>query len=222
MRQNDGPALRLEVRAMALDLDRLMREYAARRMELDRSGTYFLGNIDDDEAERFSKSLIIMAGMRSAAPPNDRQINVFINSGGGSVGAGLAMIEMLYRVKRDFGVHIRTVITGYAYSMGAVVAQAGDCRVMGKLSTLMLHSGSWVIAGKDQQIFEDYRKLSDHYKEVIGNLFAGRTRRHDPKWWVRYIYSGRDRFLSAQECLELGLVDVVTPEVFGDASKCTP
>lgn len=207
---------------MALDLERLMHEYAARRLELDRSGTYFLGAIDDEEAERFSKSLIVMAGLRSTAPVQDRQINVFVNSGGGSVGAGLAMMEMMYRVKRDFGVRIRTVITGYAYSMGAVLVQAGDCRVMGKLSTLMIHSGSWVIAGQDQRIFEDYRKLSDHYKEIISGLFASRTGRHDARWWAKYIYSGRDRFLSAQECMELGLVDVITAETFVESAQCTP
>ena len=57
----------MEFYAVALDLERLMREQAARRMELDRFGTYFLGRIDDEEAERFSKALIVMAGMRAAS-----------------------------------------------------------------------------------------------------------------------------------------------------------
>ncbi len=207
---------------MALDLETLMREQAARRIELDRFGTYFLGSIDDDEAERFSKSLIVMAGMRARAKAEDKQLNIFINSGGGSVGAGLAMMEMMHRVKRDFGVRIRTVITGYASSMGAILVQAGDCRVMGKYSTLMLHSGSWMSAGEDQRIFEDYRKLSDHYKQLIGNMFAERTGHRDAKWWIRYVYSGRDRFLSAQECLKLGLIDVVTEDEYSEAAGCTP
>ena len=207
---------------MTLDLDRLMREHAARRAELDRYGTYFIGSIDDDEAERFSKSLIIMAGLRSSGRPEDRQLNVYVNSGGGEVGAGLAMMEMMFRIKRDFDVRIRTVITGYAYSMGAVLFQAGDCRVMGEFSTLMLHSGSWMISGQDQRIFEDYRKLSDHYKHIVGDLFAKRTGHQDAAWWIRFIYSGRDRFLSAHECLELGLVDLVTGEKYFDQGQCSP
>ncbi len=207
---------------MALDLERLIHEQAARKLELDRFGTYFLGRIDDEEAERFSKALIVMAGMRAGARAEDKQLNVYINSGGGSVGAGFAMMEMMYRVKRDFGLRIRTVITGYAYSMGAILVQAGDCRVMGKYSTLMLHSGSWMIAGEDQRVFEDYRKLSDHYKALIGGMFADRTGRRDARWWIRYIYSGHDRFLSAQECLKLGLIDVVTDETYNDSVVCTP
>ena len=137
-------------------------------------------------------------------------------------GAGLAMMEMMHRVKRDFGVRIRTVITGYAYSMGAILVQAGDCRVVGKYSTLMLHSGRWMIAGEDQRIFEDYRKHSDHYKQLIGSMFAERTGHRHAKWWIRYVYSGRDRFLSAQECLKLGLIDVVTEDEYSEAAGCTP
>ena len=113
------------------------------------------------------------------------------------MGAGLAMTEMMHRVKRDFGIRIRTVITGYAYSMGAILVQAGDCGVMGKFSTLMLHSGSWMLAGEDARVFEDYKKLPDHYKALVGGLFADRTGSHDVRWWIRYIYSGHDRFLTA-------------------------
>ncbi len=163
-----------------------------------------------------------MAGMRAASRSDEKQLNVYINSGGGSVGAGLAMMEMMHRVKRDFGIRIRTVITGYAYSMGAILVQAGDCRVMGKFLTLMLHSGSWMLAGEDARVFEDYKKLSDHYKALVGGLFADRTGSHDARWWIRYIYSGHDRFLTAQECLKLGLVDVVTGETYNDSTACSP
>lgn len=87
--------------------------------------------------------------------------------------------------------------------------QAGDHRSMGPLSTMMLHSSSWVLAGEDEKIFRDYQKLSEHYQNVTSQIFAQRTGRHDARWWRRFIYSGRDRFLGAEECLELGLVDEI-------------
>jgi ATP-dependent Clp protease protease subunit len=139
----------------------------------------------------------------------DLPLTVYINSGGGSVGAGLAMIEIMARVRRQYGLVIHTVVTGYAYSMGAILFQAGDRRIMGEFSTLMLHGTQWMLVGEDEKVFKDYLKLATHYQDVIGGLFAQRTGLHDTEWWRDFIYNGRDKFLSPKECLELQLVDEV-------------
>ncbi|MSQ33428.1 MAG: hypothetical protein EXR60_03265 [Dehalococcoidia bacterium] len=190
------------------ELEQMIATYRARKDELDRQGAYFLSDITDEEAERFSKSLLIMAAQLKGRGPNPT-ITVYVNSGGGSVGAGFAMMEMIYKVRRDFGVRVNTVVTGYAYSMGAIVFQAGDRRLMGHFSTLMLHSVNWVVSGEDTRIFKDFQKLATHYQTLIGELFAQRSGKHTGRWWRNYIYSGHDRFLSSQECLKLGLADEV-------------
>jgi ATP-dependent Clp endopeptidase proteolytic subunit ClpP len=189
------------------DLDNLLRGYAERRAELDRAGVYFVSDINDAEAERFSKSVLLMAIERRNR--RDLPLTVYINSGGGSVGAGMAMIEMMARVRRQYGLVIHTCVTGYAYSMGAILLQAGDRRIMGEFSTLMVHGTQWLLAGEDEKVFKDYYKLATHYQDVIGSLFAQRTGQHDASWWRDYIYSGRDKFLSPQECLDLHLIDEV-------------
>src|SRR3989304_1555838 len=107
-------------------IEDLIREYAARKAELDARGVYFLRDINDQQAELFSKAMVVMASERHGRP--DASIIVYVNSGGGSVGAGLAMMEMIHRMRREYGVQISTVVTGYAYSMGAIVVQAGDDR----------------------------------------------------------------------------------------------
>lgn len=193
------------------DIDALMRDHQARREMLDRFGVYFIREINDQEAERFSKSILLMAGMMASIQRSGRanQLTIYINSGGGAVGAGFAMMEMLYKVKRDYGISVKTIITGYAYSMGAIIFQAGDHRAMGYFSTMMLHSPSWIVSGEDHKIFQDYERLSAQYQKVIGELFAKRTGNHSAAWWKKFIYSGRDRFLSPRECLNLGLVDEV-------------
>lgn len=190
-----------------LDLDQLLRGYSERRAELDRAGVAFVSDITDAEAERFSKSVLLMAIERRNR--RDLPLTVYINSGGGSVGAGLAMIEIMARVRRQYGLVIHTVVTGYAYSMGAILFQAGDRRIMGEFSTLMLHGTQWMLVGEDEKVFKDYLKLATHYQDVIGGLFAQRTRLHDAEWWRDFIYNGRDKFLSPKECLELQLVDEV-------------
>jgi len=181
--------------------------YNSRSDFLDQLGIYFLRDIDDVQAERFSKTMLVIASIFKREP--GRRITVYINSGGGSVGAGFAMIETIFRIKREYGVPVDTVILGYAYSMGAIISQAGDNRSMGFFSTMMLHSSSWTILGDDQKIFSDYQKLSKLYQSRIGELFHRRTKMHSVSWWTRFIYSGRDRFLSSAECLDLKLVDEV-------------
>ena len=114
------------------------------------------------------------------------------------------------------GVRIDTVVLGYAYSMGAIVLQAGDTRTIGRFGTLMLHSSQWMISGEDERVFKDYQRLSAHYQEVVAQLFAARTGQRDSAWWRRYIWSGRDRFLGPDECLQLGLVDRVEEPILVD------
>ena len=188
-------------------LEDLIAEQTNRQAFLDQVGVYFIREINDQEAERFSKSMLVIATHLKGH--GDQRITVYINSGGGSVGAGFAMMEMMYKIKRDFGIPVDTVVLGYAYSMGAIIAQAGDRRSMGFFSTMMLHGGTWTVSGEDQKIFTDYQKLATLYQQKIGELFQRRTCMHTTRWWANFIYSGRDRFLSASECLKLSLVDEI-------------
>jgi len=168
---------------------------------------YLFRDIDNGEAERFCATLWSAANSLVQVPGS--RIVVLINSGGGAVGAGFAMIEMMYKVKRELGVPVDTIILGYAYSMGAVLFQAGDHRSMGYFSTMMLHSASWQVSGRDSTVFTDLKKLSDLYQRITADLFYRRTGFRSKEWWRRFIYSDKERYLSPQECLKLGLVDEV-------------
>ena len=199
-------------------LEDLLAHYASRRADLDRMGAYFLGTIDETEAERCCKTLLLMAIERQASNALADPLTLYINSIGGAVGAGLAIIEMVARVRRQYGVVVNTAITGYAYSMGAIVFQCGQTRSMGRASTMMLHGAHWTLSGEEDRVFKDYLKLANHYQRLIGGLFARRTGRHTAEWWTDFIYSGGDRFLSADECLELGLVDEIVDDAIGQPS----
>ncbi len=192
-----------------IDLNQVLLHNLERQRYLEANGIYFIGDITDEAAERLGQTLVAMCVERESRP--DKPVTLYINSGGGSVGAGLAMMELIYRMRDLYRVNINTVVTGYAYSMGAIVFQAGDRRYIGTFSTLMLHAPQWAIAGTDQRIFSDYAVLARHYKNMVSHIFAQRSKKHDPKWWERFIYSGRDRFLTAEECIELGLAD----EIYG-------
>jgi ATP-dependent protease ClpP protease subunit len=188
------------------DLGELLQAEHMRRVALDATGVYFVTEIDAAHAEDLAKALLVMSSARADGPKDD-PITIYINSGGGSVGDGLAMIESINLMRAKYHVRIDTAILGYAYSMAAIVAQAGDTRSIGRFGTLMLHSSEWTLSGEDAKVFKDYQRLSEHYQEVMAALFAARTRHRDAPWWRRFIWSGRDRFLGPDECIELGLVD---------------
>jgi len=198
------------------DLGALLQEAQMRRMALEATGVAFISDIDPPHAEEFFRSLLLMALAREGA--RDERITLYINSGGGSLGDGLAMMEFINRMRREHGVRIDTAVLGYAYSMGAVVLQAGDHRTIGRFGTLMLHSTSWIISGDDERIFKDYQRLATHYQETVAQLFGARTGHRDAAWWRRFIWSGRDRFLGPQECLDLGLVDEIIDPVLADGT----
>jgi ATP-dependent protease ClpP protease subunit len=198
------------------DLGALLQESQSRRLALEATGVYFISEIDPPHAEDLFRSLLLMALSRKGE--RGQPITLFINSGGGSLGDGLAMMEFINRMRRDHEVRIDTAVLGYAYSMGAVVLQAGDHRTIGRFGTLMLHSTSWIISGDDERIFKDFQRLATHYQETVAQLFAARTGYRDAGWWRRFIWSGRDRFLGPQECLELGLVDEIVDPVLADGT----
>ncbi|HET7677791.1 MAG TPA: ATP-dependent Clp protease proteolytic subunit [Candidatus Limnocylindrales bacterium] len=203
------------------DLNALISQLEAQRRELAARGAYVISDIDPPHAEHLFHSLLLMAVERGGQ--RDRPITLYINSGGGSVGDGLGMMEFIYRMRREHDVRIDTVVLGYAYSMGAIVLQAGDRRSMGRFSTLMLHATNWILSGDDQRIFKDFQRLAEHYQDTVAALFAARTGHRDTGWWRRFIWSGRDRFLGPEECLELGLVDeVVEPSLVGRADLMVP
>ena len=192
-----------------MDLNQLVQISLERQRYLEANGIFFLGEINDVEAVRMGQAIMSMAVERQDRP--DKPITARYYSGGGSVGAGLAMMELIYRARTLYKVTINTAVTGYAYSMGAIVFQAGDQRLIGSYSTLMLHSPQWELSGTDQRIFNDYAILAKHYKNLVSNIFAQRSGKRDQDWWERFIYSGRDRFLTAEEAIELGLAD----EIYG-------
>ena len=73
-------------------LEDLLRDQAQRRAEVEAAGAYFVGGIDDNAAETFARSLLLMAVARVGR--SDRPITVYVNSPGGSVGAGFSMMEI--------------------------------------------------------------------------------------------------------------------------------
>lgn len=135
-------------------------------------------------------------------------IELLINSGGGSVVDGLAMVDYLKLLQKR-GHHVRIIGYGLVASMAAVILMAADERVMTGRCWLGLHEVSSVVQGS-LSIQEDGVKFAKSLQAQITALFCERstlTSRKLENMWQR-----KDVYVGSAEALKLGLVDRVEEE----------
>jgi ATP-dependent Clp protease protease subunit len=133
----------------------------------------------------------------------DKDINLYINSPGGSITAGLAIYDTMQYVKPD----ITTICTGQASSMAALLLAAGakDKRFALPHSRIMIHQPMGATQGQATDIDIQAREIM-RLKQAINELFALHTNQEIKK--IRND-TERDFFMSGQEALEYGIVDRV-------------
>ena len=159
---------------------------------------------------------VIVAQMLYLESENpDKEINLYINSPGGAVTAGLAIYDTMQYIKCD----VRTIVMGQACSMGSFLAQAGTAgkRVVLPESRTMIHRVSSGTPGTSGSVhvqelqFEDAKR---HYEE------SQKINKRLTELYVRHNTKGKtyeelfetmkfDTFLTAQEAVENGLADKV-------------
>jgi len=159
----------------------------------------FLGGpIDDDSANLIIAQLLFL---ESEDPKKD--INLYINSPGGSVTAGLAIYDTIHHVKPD----IRTICVGLAASMGSVLLAAGakGKRLALPNSDIMIHQVSAGFHGQASDIERNARYIL-RLKSRINDILAKHTGK--PVSQVEKD-SDRDYFMTADEAKKYGLIDEI-------------
>jgi ATP-dependent Clp protease protease subunit len=158
----------------------------------------------DTDVNEHTASLLV-AQLLFLESQGNEDINFFINSPGGVVTAGLAIYDTMQFIKPD----ISTIVMGQACSMGSLLATAG---AKGKRKMLpnarhMIHQPSGGARGQatDMEIqVEEILKMKKNLTEIYvkhnskGKTFA--QFKNDME---------RDKFMSAEEALEYGLVDEI-------------
>jgi len=132
-----------------------------------------------------------------------RDVQMFINSPGGSVIAGLGIYDTMQYVTPD----VSTICTGLAASMGAVLLCAGKTgkRTCLQHSRVMIHQPSGGMQGQFSDMEISYKLIKQLRKELydIMAFHTGQTFESIEK------DSDRDNWMSAEEAKEYGLVDEV-------------
>lgn len=132
-------------------------------------------------------------------------IEIIFNSPGGSVVDGFALFDFIQYL-RSAGHKVTTSALGMAASMAGILLQAGDTRVMGKQSWLMIHEASFAAVGKIGEV-EDTVDWVKKVQERILDIFAERS--NMSKAQIRTKWKRKDWWLSSDEALKLGFVDEI-------------
>lgn len=156
-----------------------------------------------DEVNDVTASLVVAQLLYLEGQDPDKDINLYINSPGGSVTAGMSIYDTMQYIKCD----VSTICMGMAASMGAFLLSSGakGKRFALPNSEIMIHQ---VLGGAQGQA-TDIRIHADHIlrtKEKLNKILAENTGKP-----VEVIEADceRDNFKTAQEAQEYGLIDKV-------------
>ena len=163
----------------------------------------FLG----EEVNDVSAGLIVSQLLFLEAEDPGKDIQLYINSPGGSVTAGMAIYDTMQYIKCD----VSTICLGMAASMGAFLLAGGTKGKRFALpnSTIMIHQPSGGAQGQATEI----QIVADHIaktKRTLNEILAANT--GQPLEVVEKD-TDRDNYMSAEEALAYGLIDgVVAPK----------
>src|SRR5450755_4624248 len=159
----------------------------------------FLGAPIDDQVA----NLVVAQLLHLESQDPDKDISIYINSPGGSIYSGLAIYDTMRFVKPD----VATMCVGVAMSMGSLLLAAGTKgkRAVLPNSRILIHQPSAGFEGQSTDIEIHAREILK-MRERIDQIYAEHTGK--PEEEVRRDME-RDRFFSAEQALEYGLIDRV-------------
>jgi ATP-dependent Clp protease protease subunit len=159
----------------------------------------FLGTeIDDYIANIIQAQLLFLESTDSK-----KDIQIYINSPGGSVYAGLGIYDTMQYINPD----VATICTGMAASMGAVLLCAGQAgkRTGLKHSRVMIHQPLGGARGQASDIEITAREIQKLKKELYDIIATHSGKTYDQVW----ADSDRDYWMIASEAKEYGMIDEV-------------
>ncbi len=159
----------------------------------------FIGEEIDDHVA----SLVVAQLLFLDAEDSEKDINLYINSPGGSVTAGMAIYDTMNYIKAD----VSTICVGLAASMGALILSSGakGKRYALPNAEIMIHQPLGGMRGQasDMIIHADWMKKT---KEKLNSILSINTGK---KLSIIEKDTDRDNFMSPDEAVKYGLIDQV-------------
>lgn len=161
---------------------------------------FFNGQVEDVMANLIVAQLLFLE-----AENPEKDINMYINSPGGSVTAGMAIYDTMEFIKPD----VSTLVMGQAASMGSCIAQAGakGKRYMLPSARHMIHQPLGGFQGQASD-FEIHATEILRVKEDLTNIYVKHNTEGKTFEQLKQDMD-RDNFKTAQESLDYGLIDEI-------------
>ena len=131
---------------------------------------------------------------------NKMTINLFINSGGGSIHAGLSAMDHI----RASRIPITTIIDGECASAATFLSLGGHRRLIKKHAFILIHQLSIDGFWGNYEEFKDEFKNCDMLMKVLSNLYTSNTKITKKK--ITQILS-RELYMNSKQAISIGLVD---------------
>jgi len=159
----------------------------------------FLGSPVDDQIA----NLVVAQLLHLESQDPEKDISIYINSPGGSIYAGLAIYDTMQFIKPD----VSTMCVGIAMSMGSLLLTGGarGKRMALPNSRILIHQPSAGFEGQSTDIEIHAREILRTRKR-IDEIYAHHTGQSEERV---HTDMERDRFLTAQQSVEYGLIDRV-------------
>lgn len=156
-----------------------------------------------DEVNDVTASIVIAQLLFLESENPDKDIQLYINSPGGSVSAGMAIYDTMQFVKCD----VSTICIGMAASMGAFLLASGakGKRIALPNSEIMIHQP----LGGAQGQASDIKIQAEHILKIKDKLNRILSEKTGQPLEQIVIDTDRDNYMSAQEAMEYGLIDKV-------------
>ncbi|WP_458068642.1 ClpP-like prohead protease/major capsid protein fusion protein [Rhodanobacter sp. BL-MT-08] len=165
------------------------------------------GDIGDSWCDDQSVSAVDVVGQLDALPLNTQQINVRINSIGGSVTDGLA----IYNALKRHPANVVAVVEGVAMSVASLIAMAADEVQMPPTSVMMIHA-PWGIASGNSAEMREYADTLDTFALAMAAAYAAKSGMSADDV-VAQVLDGADHFYTGEQAVAAGFADTLITDV---------
>jgi ATP-dependent protease ClpP protease subunit len=166
-----------------------------------------MGAIEEDETGTdYAMAEYAIKGLHLLDSASDAPLTIIMNNLGGDCYHGMAIYDAIRACRSE--VTIRA--TGYAMSMGSIIFQAADHRIMTPNARFMIHYGTMGYHAHTK-IFQKWAKECERGDKEMEDLYLARIHEKQPDFTRARLQKmlNFDTILNAQETVDLGLADTV-------------
>lgn len=170
---------------------------------------HLVGHMDEKKCLELAEAMLRQALTLKGQNKLNASLTLDIASGGGGADAGFMLGGTIMRIRR-MGIAVTVHVMHEACSAAALILQYGSERTADADAVIMLHDftwGSWGNADDHRRVMDMVNIQRRKYAQVLASRNTAGLK--SVQWWLDNYMGRDDNYMSAQEALELGLLDSV-------------